>query len=179
MAATGTQTPEAPASKRKSYVYVPIDLGGALGKRRMTSVRVRGDIADRLNIAGGTEEAAMKMIEREGYTYTRYTDASVSTGKQVTVGKARFARPPSKSRRGGGKAIRVPLGYPASAKGGIRMGTINFPTAAIDAVISDWLATNAKTNEPTYFLNNRGVQVGVVAKGAIADLNPGKEQATE
>lgn len=173
MAKAGTPV-EVAASKKRNYVYVPIDLGSG----RTGVVSIRGDVAEYFGITAPTDAAAgsgYKVITRKSTGRELFVDLQDTTGTgSNTDASNKFALPQQLSSRGaGGKLVTLPTEL-KTAKGNTRTVRMGFPSGASLGAISNFLFAKITLKKPSYFITERGVRRAIVNIPS-ADINAGED----
>lgn len=159
-----------------AVVSLPIDLAnGKIGTVYFTRGQATyfGIVLDSTT----TTTPGYKRVKRKAYSRSDYDGVWDTTATTRQVAASDFYIPTEVGgRHAPGKAVYVPLKIRPGTKttGPFRTTTFRVQGNANLAVISDWLATNLKTNTPSWF-EREGANKHVVApKGSITDLNPGR-----
>lgn len=172
MAKAGTPA-EIAVSKKKTYVYIPIDLGSG----RTGTVTIRGDVAEYFNIAAPAADAGgtgYKVITRKSTGRELYVDlADTTPTASATDANNKYALPKQLSSRGGGKTITIPTEL-KTAKGNTRTVRISFPSNAGLGAISNFLFNKIVAHKPSYFISQNGVRRAIV-NIPTADINAGED----
>ncbi len=156
---------------------VPIDLGSG----RKSVVFVPGPIVNRFNVTGDVAAGAGYIKRtRKATTVEVFDNASSTTASKTrTVEKAEWYEPPNlSSGASGGRVVQIPIGS-KTTKGNERIATLHFPSAANNAVISNWLYKYLTAHKPVWFKTESGQRYAVVDGSGIADLNPGNDAPAE
>lgn len=162
-----------------AILSLPIDLAnGKTGKVYFTQAH-----ATYFNIPteSATATGGFVRITRAGYTKNTYQGIWDTDSKGKAVRRTDLFAPPRLNDIGGGRTIVVPtqlLRSTGNPGRGFRQTSFKFPSSAILAVISDWLATNLRTRTPAWFMTEANARYSVLPKGSITDLNPGRTAAS-
>jgi hypothetical protein len=101
-----------------------------------------------------SDAPAFKTFRKRGYTYTKSSRLSGSSGELITVPASRYTRLQVLNGKGGRK-VRIPTGR-TTAMGCVQTYGITFPVKADYWEIGQWLARHCKRSKPQYFLTEAG-----------------------